>query len=207
MIGFNDLVSFLLPSPQVYPVRIAPRSWISCQVLKDERNNRMASRSEMRRYLVEYLAGRQSLIREQVVFAIRSSAEISSSERLTDQQLIDHFPQLFADLVEYFLTEADPSTRRRTIEAALKHGMTSWQQGYELVEVFESLELYKDRSWTTGLRNSLKTTFSGSTASMMLREISAPFLRTRSLDLSSSKRCLRGTPASSRASPLAVKQE
>ena len=99
----------------------------------------MASRSEMRRYLVEYLAGRQSLICEQVVFAIRSSAEISSSERLTDQQLIDHFPQLFADLVEYFLSEADPGTRKRTIEAALKHGMTRWQQGYELVEVIREL--------------------------------------------------------------------
>ena len=99
----------------------------------------MALTSEVRRYLVEHLAGRQSLIGEQVVFAIRSSGEISSSERLTDQQLIDHFPQLFADLVEYFLTEADPSTRRRTIEAALKHGMTRWQQGYELVEVIREL--------------------------------------------------------------------
>jgi signal transduction histidine kinase len=99
----------------------------------------MALTSEVRRYLVEHLAGRQSLIGEQVVFAIRSSGEISSSERLTDQQLIDHFPQLFADLIEYFLTEADPSTRRRTIEAALKHGMTRWRQGYALVEVIREL--------------------------------------------------------------------
>jgi len=99
----------------------------------------MALTSELRRYLVEHLAGRQSFIGEQVVFAIRSSGEISSSERLTDQQLIDHFPQLFADLVQYFLTEADPSTRKRTIEAALKHGMTRWQQGYELFEVIREL--------------------------------------------------------------------
>ena len=99
----------------------------------------MALTSELRRYLVEHLAGRQSFIGEQVVFAIRSSGEISSSERLTDQQLIDHFPQLFADLVQYFLSEADPSTRKRTIEAALKHGMTRWQQGYELFEVIREL--------------------------------------------------------------------
>ena len=99
----------------------------------------MALTSELRRYLVEHLAGRQSFIGEQVVFAIRSSGEISSSERLTDQQLIDHFPQLFADLVQYFLSEADPSTRKRTIEAALKHGMTRWQQGYQLVEVVREL--------------------------------------------------------------------
>jgi len=99
----------------------------------------MALTSELRRYLVEHLAGRQSFIGEQVVFAIRSSGEISSSEQLTDQQLIDHFPRLFLDLVEYFLSEADPSTRKRTIEAALKHGMTRWQQGYELVEVIREL--------------------------------------------------------------------
>jgi signal transduction histidine kinase len=99
----------------------------------------MALTSEVRRHLVEHLADRQSFIGEQVVFAIRSSDEIPASKRLTDQQLIDHFPQLFGDLIEYFLTEADPGARTRTIEAALKHGMTRWQQGYELVEVIREL--------------------------------------------------------------------
>jgi hypothetical protein len=99
----------------------------------------MALTSEVRRQLVEHLADRQSFIGQQVVFAIRSSGEIPSSERLTDQQLIDHFPQLFGDLIEHFITEADPGTRRRTIETALKHGMTRWQQGYELVEVIREL--------------------------------------------------------------------
>src|ERR1700688_316924 len=99
----------------------------------------MALENEVKRHLVEHLAGQQSLIGEQVVLAIRSSGEISSSERLTDQQLIDHFPRLFVDLVEYFLTEVEPETRRRTIEAALNHGMTRWQQGYELVEVIREL--------------------------------------------------------------------
>jgi signal transduction histidine kinase len=99
----------------------------------------MALISEVKRYLVEHLAGRQSIIGEQVVSAIRSSSEISNSERLTDQQLIDHFPQLFADLVEYFLADAEPRIRRRTIEAASNHGMTRWQQGYQLVEVFREL--------------------------------------------------------------------
>jgi signal transduction histidine kinase len=99
----------------------------------------MALTSEVNRYLVEHLVGRHSFIAEQVVLAIRSSTEISSSERLTDQELIDHFPQLFSDLVEYFLTDADPGTRRRTVEAAFNHGMTRWQQGYQLVEVIREL--------------------------------------------------------------------
>ena len=139
MIGFNDSVLFLLPGHAIWPCSNCTEKLVSCQALKNERINRMTLTTEVRRYLVEHLAGRQWLIGEQVVFAIRSSGEIFSSERLTDQQLIDHFPQLFADLVEYFLTEADPSTRRRTINAALKHGMTRWQQGYELVEVIREL--------------------------------------------------------------------
>jgi signal transduction histidine kinase len=99
----------------------------------------MTLRDEVRQYLVEHLAGQQTLIGEQVVLAIRSSGEILSSERLTDQQLIDHFPRLFGDLIEYFLREVDSGTRRRTIRAALNHGMTRWQQGYELVEVIREL--------------------------------------------------------------------
>jgi hypothetical protein len=74
----------------------------------------MALASEVQRHLVEHLIGQQSLVGEQVVLAIRSSREIPSSERLTDQQLIDHFPRLFADLVEYFLTGVEPEPRRRT---------------------------------------------------------------------------------------------
>jgi signal transduction histidine kinase len=103
----------------------------------------MAFTSEVQRHLVEHLVGQQSLVGEQVVLAIRSSREIPSSERLTDQQLIDHFPRLFADLVEYFLTGSIPGTRRRTIEAAFKHGMTRWQQGYEPVEVIRELGIVK----------------------------------------------------------------
>jgi signal transduction histidine kinase len=99
----------------------------------------MALKNEVKQYLVEHLAGQQSFIGGQVVLAIRSSGEISSSERLTDQELIDHFPRLFADLIEYFLKEVDRGTRRRTIEAALSHGRTRWQQGYELVEVVREL--------------------------------------------------------------------
>jgi signal transduction histidine kinase len=101
----------------------------------------MTFENEVKQYLVEHLAGQQPLIGEQVVSAIRLSGEIISSERLTDQQLTDHFPRLFADLIEYFLREVDPSTRRRTIEAALNHGATRWQQGYELMEVIRELAI------------------------------------------------------------------
>jgi signal transduction histidine kinase len=101
----------------------------------------MVLKNEVKQYLVEHLAGQQSFIGQNVVLAIRSSGEISSSERLTDRDLVDHFPRLFADLIEYFLKEVDPGTRSRTIEAALSHGKTRWQQGYHLVEVVRELAI------------------------------------------------------------------
>ncbi len=91
----------------------------------------MALTSELRRYLATS-AGRQSFIGEQVVSD--DCVEISSAS-----DSVSPLPQLFADLVQYFLSEADPSTRKRTIEAALKRGMTRWQQGYELFEVIREL--------------------------------------------------------------------
>ena len=99
----------------------------------------MVLKNEVKQRLVEHLADQQSSVGQEVVLAIRSSGEISSSERLTDQELIDHFPQLFGDLIEYFLKEVDSVTRRRTMEAALSHGRTRWQQGYHLVEVVREL--------------------------------------------------------------------
>ncbi len=121
--------------------------------MEDERSNRMTLATEVRRYLVEHLAGRQSIIAEQAVSAIRSSREIPSAERLTDQDLMDHFPQLFGDLVKYFLTDADPSTRRQTIEAALKHGTTRWKQRYELVEVVRELGIVRRSILDHGIEN------------------------------------------------------
>jgi signal transduction histidine kinase len=120
-----------------------PLFGIPCQAMKDERSNRMTLASEIKRYLIEHLADRQLLIAEQAVSAVRSSREITSAERLTDQELMDHFPQLFGDLVKYFLTDADPSARRQTIEAALEHGTTRWKQGYELVEVVRELGIVR----------------------------------------------------------------
>jgi signal transduction histidine kinase len=109
----------------------------------DERSSRMALASEVKRYLIEHLAGRQSLIAEQAVSAVRSSREIPSAERLTDQELMDHFPQLFGDLVKHILTDADPGARRQTIEAALSHGTTRWKQSYQLVEVVRELGIVR----------------------------------------------------------------
>jgi len=101
----------------------------------------MAATSEATRHLVEYLVRQQAFIGEQVVRTIRATGTIPGAQTLTNQELVDHFPQLFADLVEYFITEAHPETRKRTVESAIRHGKTRWKQGYQLTEVIEELGL------------------------------------------------------------------
>ena len=131
----------------------------------------MALTNEMTPRLVEYLIGQQPFIGEQVIRAIRETGTIPSSQVLTDQELIDHFPQLFADLVEYFITEAHPQTRKRTIEAANNHGKTRWRQGYHLSEIVRELGLVQrailehaierffqeNPQWTAGSKATWKT--------------------------------------------------
>ena len=97
--------------------------------------------SEAAQHLVGYLVRQQAVIGEQVVRSIRTTDSIPSAIALTDQELIDHFPQLFAGLVEYFMTEASLETRKRTVDAAVKHGGTRWQQGYQLTELVRELWL------------------------------------------------------------------
>ncbi|HEX7195002.1 MAG TPA: hypothetical protein VF207_08545, partial [Chthoniobacterales bacterium] len=75
----------------------------------------MAATSEVTRHLVEYLVRQQAFIGEEVVRTIRATGTIPSAHALTDRELIDHFPQLFADLVEYFVSEAHAETRKRTV--------------------------------------------------------------------------------------------
>ena len=101
----------------------------------------MATGEEVTKRLVDYLAHQQAFIGENVVRSIRATAAIPSAFALADHELVDHFPQLFSDLVEYFIHEADTDTRRRTVDAAVKHGNTRWRQGYQLTELVRELWL------------------------------------------------------------------
>jgi signal transduction histidine kinase len=96
---------------------------------------------EATRALVDYLHQQQEFIGELVVRTIRATPTIPSAHALTDQELIDHFPQLFADLTEYFLNQANPESRQRAVDAAVNHGKTRWRQGYQLTELVRELWL------------------------------------------------------------------
>jgi signal transduction histidine kinase len=92
------------------------------------------------RQLAEYLLKHLTQIRSQVLAEIRShSDEIPSGRSLSDQALLDHLPQLFADLAQYLLSGADPRMRTAILDAARKHGETRAGQGYSLAELIREI--------------------------------------------------------------------
>jgi signal transduction histidine kinase len=112
---------------------------------------------EVRRQLGQYLLQELPQIRTQVALAIRShSNEIPSARSLTDQELIDHFPQLFDDLADYLLSEADPEMRRTVIKVARKHGGTRLEQGYHLAELIREIGIVHSSIVDHGLEQFLK---------------------------------------------------
>jgi signal transduction histidine kinase len=101
---------------------------------------RAAVGAEAARQLAEYLLGHLGQIGTQVLAEIRShSDEIPSARSLSDVALLDHLPQLFADLGKYLLSDADPQMRANILDAARKHGETRAGQGYHLAELIREM--------------------------------------------------------------------
>jgi signal transduction histidine kinase len=95
---------------------------------------------EAARQFAEYLLEHLAQIRSQVLAEIRShSDQIPSGRSLSDQALLDHLPQLFADLGQYLLSDADPQMRANILEAAKKHGESRASQCYHLAELIREI--------------------------------------------------------------------
>jgi nitrogen-specific signal transduction histidine kinase len=113
---------------------------------------------EVKRGLAEHLLQELPAIRTLVLHGIRSHCdEIPSSRSLTDQELLDHFPRLFADLAEYLLNEADPGARTAVLDVAKKHGETRSQQGYHLAELIREIGIVHGSIVDHGLEQFLIT--------------------------------------------------
>jgi signal transduction histidine kinase len=113
---------------------------------------------DIRRGLAEHLLHELPQIQTLVLRGIRShSDEIPSSSSLTDQELLDHFPRLFADLADYLLHEADPGVRTAVLEAARKHGEARSQQGYDLAELIREIGIVHGSVVDHGLEQFLLT--------------------------------------------------
>jgi signal transduction histidine kinase len=88
----------------------------------------------------EYLLEQLPQIRSGILLEIRAhSDEVPSARSLNDQELLDHLPQLFADLGRYLLSGANPSMRTAILDVARKHGETRAGQRYDLGELIREI--------------------------------------------------------------------
>jgi signal transduction histidine kinase len=90
-------------------------------------------------HFAAYLEARRKQITEQWIDAVLESPEILGTNGMTRQELADHLPLLFDDLVEYLRTEAGGTARRRTEKAAFAHGRKRWRQNFELTDLIREL--------------------------------------------------------------------
>jgi signal transduction histidine kinase len=90
-------------------------------------------------HFATYLDTRRKIIIELWIDAVLKSPEIHGSNGMTRQQLSDHLPLLFDDLVAYLRTDASGTARRKTEKAALEHGRNRWRQNYGLADLIREL--------------------------------------------------------------------
>jgi signal transduction histidine kinase len=93
--------------------------------------------------LGEFLLARREDILRLWIAAVDRSPDITSSDDLTYKQLLDHFPQLCAELAERLMQHGRKATSSDPNLTSAVHGRERWQQGYRLEEVIRELSLIR----------------------------------------------------------------
>lgn len=113
-------------------------SYIKTPMPKDVAES--APRLETLAELGEFLLARREDILRLWITAVDRSPDIASSNDLTYKQLLDHFPQICAELAELLKR---PTVEPLSDSTSRAHGRKRWQQGYLLEEVIRELHLIR----------------------------------------------------------------
>src|SRR5437667_871927 len=90
--------------------------------------------------LADFIDARQRILTEQWTIAIRRDTDMSTSDGMTHQQLVDHLPQLFSELTE-FLRRRDAAILHHEVkEGAREHGKHRGRHGYRSDELLREIE-------------------------------------------------------------------
>jgi signal transduction histidine kinase len=102
-----------------------------------------AERRETLARLGEFLLARREDILRLWIAAVDRSPDIPSSDDLTYKQLLDHFPQLCAELAGRLKQPTAGPALADANSTSSAHGRKRWQQGYRLDEVIRELSLIR----------------------------------------------------------------
>ncbi|MBP0595457.1 sensor histidine kinase [Paraburkholderia sp. LEh10] len=91
----------------------------------------------------EHIRKSEVELTERWLKSVFSDVELTDSDRLTNEQLADHVPDILADicgaLEQQDLEEVEPEIERK----ARLHGKLRWKQGYRIDELVRELELFR----------------------------------------------------------------
>ena len=111
--------------------------------------------------------GSETIVREWTEKVI-SDRRVHSDAQLTYAQLLDHVPQIVAELTHAL---ADEGRDAKTLIEGKEHGRTRWRQGYDLKEVVRELTLLR----ATVME--FITSYSGAMRSQTTEQLSQSFRR------------------------------
>jgi signal transduction histidine kinase len=95
------------------------------------------------RELSQYLERKRGLVTRRWIRAIRNDPAMQQARRLTTCQLLDHLPDLFAEICAALEFERNGAAAARIARNARQHGHFRWMQGYQLDELFRELDLFR----------------------------------------------------------------
>jgi signal transduction histidine kinase len=93
--------------------------------------------------LCDYLLAHREEIIGEWLRAVERNADISSSDELKYNELVDHLPKVFQDLAELLKSPQSHENRIDVSCAARIHGKHRWRQGYKLEEVIREASIVR----------------------------------------------------------------
>jgi PAS domain S-box-containing protein len=91
--------------------------------------------------LANWLERKRWLITRRWLRLVRSDPAIENTGRLTNAQLVDYLPEVFAELCAALRTSVPRANFGHVERDARKHGRHRWLHGYQIDELFRELDL------------------------------------------------------------------
>src|SRR5205809_3829389 len=88
------------------------------------------------------LSHREEILRSWIA-AVDQHSDISASDNLTYAQLLDHMPELCAELAALLKQPGAESVKKEAKRDAQAHGWKRWRQGYKLDELIREICLVR----------------------------------------------------------------
>jgi signal transduction histidine kinase len=93
--------------------------------------------------IADAIAARQQALTEEWARQVRADPQLSTSDGLTHQQLVDHLPTLFRELLILLRGGEAKRVEGAAAQTAQQHGRLRWDHGYRIDELVQEMEILR----------------------------------------------------------------